>query len=201
KFSADLNGFVNGVRFYKGSGNTGTHVGHLWTSAGTLLASVTFSGESASGWQQALFATPVAISANTTYVVSYVVPTGAYAFDLFSFYSSGVLSPPLRAPSERAAGGNGVFSAGASGFPDQPYQATNYWVDVVFAPDLTPPTITNVQSSGVTQVGATVTWTTNEASDSQVEYGTTTAYGSPTALETGRATGTPRAVAARGPGT
>src|SRR5204862_537245 len=37
-------------------------------------------------------------------------------------------------------------------------------------------------SSGVTTSGATITWTTNEASDSQVDYGTTTAYGSSSAL-------------------
>src|SRR5262249_43755033 len=45
KFRSDIGGYVTGVRFYKGAGNTGTHVGHLWTSAGTLLAAATFTGE------------------------------------------------------------------------------------------------------------------------------------------------------------
>src|SRR6202008_2767085 len=31
KFTADLDGFVRGVRFYKAASNTGTHTGHLWT--------------------------------------------------------------------------------------------------------------------------------------------------------------------------
>src|SRR5664280_1919699 len=44
KFRSDSDGFVTGVRFYKGSGNTGTHVGHLWTTAGANLATATFSG-------------------------------------------------------------------------------------------------------------------------------------------------------------
>jgi hypothetical protein len=52
------------------------------------------------------------------------------------------------------------------------------------APDTTPPTISAVQTGGVTSSGATVTWTTNEAADAQVEYGTTTAYGSSTPLNT-----------------
>ena len=52
KFRSDVAGQVTGVRFYKGSGNTGTHIGNLWSSTGTLLASATFTGESASGWQQ-----------------------------------------------------------------------------------------------------------------------------------------------------
>jgi hypothetical protein len=51
------------------------------------------------------------------------------------------------------------------------------------APDVTPPTVSNVASSGVSVSGATVAWTTNEAADSQVEYGTTTSYGSSTTLD------------------
>src|SRR4051812_2835355 len=45
KFRSDTDGYVTGVRFYKGSGNTGTHVGHLWSVAGTSLGTVTFTGE------------------------------------------------------------------------------------------------------------------------------------------------------------
>ena len=42
KFRSDVNGFITGIRFYKGSANTGTHVGSLWTSRGQLLATATF---------------------------------------------------------------------------------------------------------------------------------------------------------------
>ena len=66
KFRSDVAGVVTGVRFYKAAANTGTHTGHLWTSTGTLLGSVTFANETASGWQQASFATPLSIAANTT---------------------------------------------------------------------------------------------------------------------------------------
>ena len=59
--------------------------------------------------------------------------------------------------------------------------------DVTFrtlaAPDTTPPVITGVGASSVTTTGAVVRWTTNEASDSQADYGLTTAYGSVTALD------------------
>ena len=40
------------------------------------------------------------------------------------------------------------------------------------------PVITSVTATGITTTSATITWTTNQASSSQVEYGTTTAYGS-----------------------
>ena len=35
KFTTSINGFITGVRFYKGTGNTGTHVGNLWSAGGT----------------------------------------------------------------------------------------------------------------------------------------------------------------------
>src|SRR5688572_30288808 len=70
KFRSAVRGTVTGIRFYKGQGNTGTHVGNLWTAAGALLATVTFAGETATGWQSARFATPVVIQPNTVYVAS-----------------------------------------------------------------------------------------------------------------------------------
>ena len=48
--------------------------------------------------------------------------------------------------------------------------------------DTTAPVISAVAASGISISRATITWTTNEASDSQVEYGTTIAYGRSTVL-------------------
>jgi len=56
------------------------------------------------------------------------------------------------------------------------------------APDTTAPTISGVGSSGLTSSGGTVSWTTNEASDTQVEYGTSTSYGSSSTLNTSKVT-------------
>jgi len=50
------------------------------------------------------------------------------------------------------------------------------------APDTTPPIISGVASSNLSASGALVAWNTNEASDTQVEYGTSTSYGSSTTL-------------------
>ncbi len=134
KFTSDVNGFIDGIRFYKGSTNTGTHTGELWTSSGQLLATATFTGESASGWQQVLFSTPVAVTAGTTYVASYHTNTGNYSANGSYFATSGVDNAPLHALSNSAAGGDGVYIYSAnSAFPTNSYQSTNYWVDVVFA--------------------------------------------------------------------
>src|SRR6185295_3320492 len=134
KFRSDVNGVINGVRFYKGTTNTGTHVAHLWSAAGTLLATATFTGETASGWQQVAFATPVAITANTTYIASYHTDAGNYALNGGYFLSAGVDSPPLHALGNGVDGPNAVFVYGASAFPRQTSNGNNYWVDVVFTP-------------------------------------------------------------------
>jgi hypothetical protein len=136
KFRSDVGGYVWGVRFYKGADNTGTHLGHLWTSTGALLGSATFTAETASGWQQVSFATPVAISANTTYVASYLAPNGGYAYD-GGYFATATTRGPLRALASGEDGGNGVFRVG-SGFPTETYNAANYWVDVVFSTTVTP---------------------------------------------------------------
>ena len=51
------------------------------------------------------------------------------------------------------------------------------------APSTNPPVISNVASSAVSDTSATVTWTTDIPSSSQVLYGTTTSYGQSTTLD------------------
>ena len=132
KFQVSSAGQAKGVRFYKGPTNTGTHTGHLWSSTGTLLASVTFAAETASGWQQALFAAPVTLTPGTVYVISYHTSVGAYSANS-NFFTAAVTNGPITAPSSASAGGNGVYIYGAAvAFPSNTYQASNYWVDVVF---------------------------------------------------------------------
>ena len=146
KFSSSVSGYITGIRFYKGTAaNSGTHIGHLWTSSGSLLATVTFTNESSSGWQQANFSSPVAITAGTTYIASYYSPTGHFSYTAYALASSGVRNGVLQALSNSAADGNGVFlPKSGGGFPTDTNQATNLWVDVVFSDTLTttPPAVT-----------------------------------------------------------
>jgi hypothetical protein len=150
KFSANQAGLVTGVRFYKGdTSNTGQCVGHLWTSAGTKIDSVTFADDDSIGWKTALFQTPILITANTTYVVSYLTPQGRYSATLDTFATVGVDNGPLHALSDPEADpdgdangntGNGVFVSDPpvpvpdGAFPTISFRAQNYFVDVVFAP-------------------------------------------------------------------
>ncbi len=131
KFQSEMDGFITGIRFYKSSTNIGTHTGTLWTSTGQELAIATFTNETASGWQQVNFPTPVPITANTTYVASYHTDVGNYAATNDAF-TSGLSTPPLRVLRDNESGGNGVYKYGVHSFPTDTYRASNYWVDVLF---------------------------------------------------------------------
>ena len=133
KWRAATNGFVRGVRFYKGAGNTGIHTGSLWTTTGQRLATGTFTNETATGWQTLLFPTSVPVSANTTYLVSYFAPSGHYASDAGYFAGKATSLEPLTALASGTDGPNGVFRGGSSGFPNESFGDANYWVDVVWA--------------------------------------------------------------------
>ena len=159
RFRAATSGTISAIRFYKSSDNGGAHVGNLWTNTGGLLATVNFEGETASGWQQAQLATPIAVEANTLYVVSYHTQVGHYSFD-GAYFAADRENGPLVAPASAAAGGNGVFAYGAtSTFPGNSFNATNYWVDVVFedgAPDPNPPSVVSTTpAAGAAGVGVT----------------------------------------------
>lgn len=132
KFRPLISGTITGIRFYKGPTNTGTHIGNLWSSTGTLLATATFTNETASGWQQVAFATPVPVTANTTYVASYFTSTGNYSYNR-PYFNERVTNGPLVALADGEAGGNGVYKyASSSAFPTDTFKLTNYWVDINF---------------------------------------------------------------------
>ena len=165
RFSADRPGTVTGVRFYKAAANTGTHTGSLWTAGGTRLAQATFTDESATGWQTATFATPVALTPGTSYVASYHAPNGHY-----SVTPQGLGGGLDNAPLHALAGGNGVYAYGsASQFPTGSFNATNYWVDPTFAGD-PPPGAPTAVTATAGQASASVSWTAPQSGGAPESY-------------------------------
>ncbi|MEO8256999.1 MAG: DUF4082 domain-containing protein [Acidobacteriota bacterium] len=168
KFRSTYDGFITAIRFFKGTQNLGPHVGHLWSKSGTLLGTATFTNETGSGWQVASLAAPVAVSANTTYVVSYHTASGFYSANSAYFQSAGVTNGPLTALANAADGPNGLYQYGAGGFPTDTFNTSNYWVDVVFdvSVDQSSPTVTAVAPAAnatAVAIAAPVTGTFSEA--------------------------------------
>ena len=191
KFQVDTFGYVTGIRFYKATGNTGTHVGNLWSANGQLLASATFTNETASGWQQVNFSQPVALNKNTTYVASYYAPRGHYSADSAYFYATPTLgtnptitnvdSAPLHALRDNGTVDNGVFlHAASSAFPTSTNNAANYYVDPVFTPQTftTPPGQVGNVNATAGYASATVTWSAPTTGDPATAYTITPYIGS-----------------------
>jgi hypothetical protein len=131
KFIPAVNGHVTGVMFIKMGGVNTTRIGNLWSSTGTLLGTTsTFdcSTTSYSGWQSILFPAPIAVTAGQTYVASVsqpgadgVYPSTSHGFD------AAVTNSSLTAPI-----GAGVYSTTPGTFPNQSYNNSNYFRDVLF---------------------------------------------------------------------
>nr|WP_261404509.1 DUF4082 domain-containing protein [Chenggangzhangella methanolivorans] len=168
RFSSSQNGSITGVRFYKGEKNVGPHSAALWSAGGAQLAAATFAQETATGWQTATFATPVAVSAGVTYVASYHT-NGFYSADP-GYFANARTNAPLTAPGA-AGGGNGVFHYGAATvFPDTLANASNYWVDVVFAPAAPPPPPPGTTLFATTDTPATVTENDSQSVELGVKF-------------------------------
>ena len=133
--------------------------------------------------------TPVAIAANTTYVVSYHT-TGTYvATD--NYFTAAVTSGTLTAPSSATSGGNGVYAYGGTSttgiFPTNTYASANYWADVVFqagtsgntAPVLTAQTGNQNATVGSAFSLALPANTFTDADGDTLTYTATAASGSP----------------------
>ncbi len=135
KFESSVAGTVTGVRFYKQTWMGGyTHVGYLWSSSGQLLASASFTGETSYGWQQVKFSNPVAIAANTVYIVSFSTGGGYFGITSPYFSGSGYTNGPLEALPSSTSGGNGVYGSGNASFPTTNSGGMNFWADVAFSP-------------------------------------------------------------------
>lgn len=144
RFQSSVAGYITGVRFYKTTGNTGTHIGELYTNTGTRLAQATYTAESPTGWQTVSFTTPILIAANTTYVVACFSADGNYVEDNGYFNGVTVTNTNLKALSDGlnggdAPGGDGTNTANGTylytatpSFPNAAYHAANYWMDVSF---------------------------------------------------------------------
>jgi hypothetical protein len=169
-FTADTSGTVTAIRFYKSAANTGLHIGHLWSRTGALLATVTFTGETSSGWQQANFSTPVAITANTVYVASYQTTIGRWSVNWDYFATSGVNNPPLHALQNGSGAPDGVY-ASPGVFPRYTYRSANFWVDVVFnSAAAVAPSITAQPASQTVTAGQTATFSVATTGTAPLTY-------------------------------
>ncbi|MEI9808765.1 MAG: DUF4082 domain-containing protein [Bacteroidota bacterium] len=102
KFKSSQAGYITGVRF-------------------------SFGTETTTGWQTVSFTSPVAISANTTYIASYFNPSGYYSSSN-PYFTANVVNGYLTGLGNGVDGTNGLYVYTTTGaFPANNFQSTNYW--------------------------------------------------------------------------
>ena len=161
--------YVQGVKFYKTSANTGTHIAHLYdVTSSTDLASEEFTSETDSGWQTVSFDSNVQVRDDHTYMVWVSMPNGNYAAD--SAYAGGAnffgdyawahgpfgdSEDVVRIPT----GNRGVYtySSDHTAVPGNDNEA-NYWVSPVVGDSTNPGNNSGYSSSH--SGGRTVSWST-----------------------------------------
>ena len=167
KVQATLGAEIRSVRFYKSPGETGTHVGRIWSEGGTQLAQVTFTGETSSGWQTEDLATPLAITKGQTYVIS------VNRNDFYPVTPAGLATQITAGPVRTIVGSNGVYGDAAGTFPTTSWNNSSYLVDLVVAPTEVPPpasaptvtATTPADDAGNVAVGTSPTATFSRAMD------------------------------------
>lgn len=136
-FTADADGTIHGARWYFPDSLPDLPVVatlYEWTdnTTGNSLGTLTFN-DCQQGWNEALFASPIAITPNTRYVIS-VWTSDHYVTTAGEFSSAAITSGNLTAPQDTVGAHNGKFVA-ASGSPAYPSNSTGgygYFADVLY---------------------------------------------------------------------
>ncbi len=141
KLVTDTPGVITAIRYWKIAGDPGPHIGHLWSASGMKLAEITFTNETASGWQQQAVQNPVPFSPASSILVSVNNPAGAH----FAVQAGTVATVTPRGDhvTTRAPGG----ASGSTGAFPSITSSNDYFRDLVFVADV--PTATIVLTSPV----------------------------------------------------
>ncbi len=169
KLRPKVQGEITQIKFYKGTTNTGSHIGKVWTVDGTVLGSVTFTGETASGWQTMTLGAPVSVDAFTVYIITVYLPVAHYSTTCPYWVGYGRDRTLLSAPADGEAGQQSLFKYGAAtGFPTEGFGGCNYWVDATFR------TASHARAGAVVQENSGATTTNGTSVTVTLPQGTAT---------------------------
>ncbi|WP_250002924.1 DUF4082 domain-containing protein [Actinoplanes sp. M2I2] len=126
RFSSRSDGVLSAVRFLRAHNDSSSHPVTVWSVRGGKKLAGATSSATLTGWQDVPLSSPVPIKAGEQYVVSYQA-------DRYRA-STGFFRKPAQAGPLSAVADAGVFAYDKGTLPALSYQASNYWVDVVFQP-------------------------------------------------------------------
>jgi hypothetical protein len=128
---------VVGVRVHRV--DPGQVTGSLWDGLGNRIATGTFAQTSKKGWQDLVFAQPVAISPGQTYIASYYTPGTKYAFQ-YDFFDRAMTRGPITALRSTASAPNGLhcYDVSPCTHPTDGFRSSSYWVTPLWRTSSTP---------------------------------------------------------------
>jgi len=116
----------------------------------------------------------------STPTVSGITEGGAYSVDKMITFSDTISTPTATLDGSSFTSGSTVSTEGSHTLIVT--DGAENTVTIHFSIDKTAPVISDLTSSGLSQASIQVSWTTDELSTSQIEYGLTTSYGSLTSV-------------------
>lgn len=146
KAASSVPGSIVGLRYYKHPDLDGAaRQGGVWGVGADSgpLGTLTFAGESASGWQEQLFAAPIAVAADTPFIIGVYFPDAYYGFQAGALAAADITNGPLTVfqsgtlEGPPGQNGNGLFADGVGALtrPNETFGSTLYFVDFLFQPD------------------------------------------------------------------
>lgn len=137
KFKFNVPGKIYGLRFYldENDGNSRTIVLYEANEQYSLyFAAAPVRNEK--GWVEVIFASPITIDTSKYYLACVDKSTAAKYYATNNYFSQEYASAGNEVVAvANTESENGMFRHNGLGLPDQSYQATFYWTDVVFVPD------------------------------------------------------------------
>lgn len=108
--------------FYKGDAtNIGPHVGRIWNAdSGVQVTNVTYTGETASGWQRMAFASPPTLIPGVQYIHSVTLPDGHYSNTIGLMRTAPFTDGPIRV-------GRSVFNSTGGSIPSTEFNGIFYF--------------------------------------------------------------------------
>jgi hypothetical protein len=171
---------TEGVYYYIKAEDTNGIVAYKPTDGQSLPYLITVSGAEATGtppsitgWNNITKNAATAITVNESEAIYFNV-TANQVIDYYNWYKDGSLAQNSSSNEYTTSwSNNGTYSVSVNATNANGTSNTVAWTVTVTAADTVPPVITSVQSAPITHSSATITWTTDEISDSRVKYGTT----------------------------
>jgi hypothetical protein len=132
RFWSDVNGQISQVRLYTNASEGGVHTVRIWRVSGQTVVAGPYSWtvpSGSTGWKTFTLPAPLAITANTDYIVAVSNSSDRYYASQIGGFDAPIVNGHLHTYT-----GSGVYSTVLGAMPTSTWNNSNYFRDIVFSP-------------------------------------------------------------------